>query len=109
MLLVIKAALINRFIGCHSSSSLGSSFLSTLNVLELDCGCLLFQMPIDSDHLSKVAEEGIDFDVSELFLGHVLYINGESPRIADHIGLLLGFSAAAIWSTAAVGSVTAHH
>ena len=58
-------------------------------------------MTIDANHFTKVAEEGVDLDVGELLLGHVLDINGEAPCVVDHVGLLLGLASwsASSWST----------
>lgn len=84
-----------------------SGFLSTLNVSKFDCGCLLLGMAIDADNFSKVAEEGVNLDNSELFLRHILDIYRVASGI-DHTtaGLLLARLVSKIAST---GCTHAHH
>ena len=64
--------------------SVTGCFLSALNIFELDCRRLLFQMAVDADNLAKVTEKGVNLDVGELLLRHVLDVDREAPRIVNH-------------------------
>jgi hypothetical protein len=50
-------------------------FLSTLNVLKLHCGCLFLGVAIDSDYFAKVLEVGVNLNIVEFILGHILDVD----------------------------------
>ena len=64
--------------------SIAGRLLRALNILKLDCRRLLFQVTVDADNLAKVTEKGVDLDVGELFLRHILDVDREAPRIVNH-------------------------
>ena len=41
-------------------------------------------MTVDANNLAKVTEKGVDFDVGELLLRHVLDVDREAPRIVNN-------------------------
>ena len=77
-------------------------FLCTFNVLELDGRSLFLWVTIDPDDLAEFVEERVDVHIVELFLGHVLDVDGEAARI-DHLLRLGRFSylVSTSWSTKA--------
>ena len=83
-----------------------SGFLSTLNVSKFDCGCLLLGVAINAYDFSKVAEEGIDFDNSELFLRYILDIDRIASSVNHATGLHLARLVSKITTT---GCAHAHH
>ena len=56
-------------------------FFSALNVFKLDSCSLFLRVAIDSDNFAKVVKEGVDVDIIEFFLGHILNVDREAARI----------------------------
>ena len=89
-------------------NSILSSFLSALNILELDRSCHLFGVPIDSDNVAKGAEEGVDFLNVKFLLWYILQIDGIATRI-NHISLLHSRFTTHLVGSTGPASVTCAH
>jgi len=85
-------------------------FLGALDVLKLHCGCLFFRVTIDSDYFAKVLKVGVDLNIVEFILRHILDVNGEATGVnhALRLGRLSNLVAVVSWGAHVAAGLGCH-